>query len=67
MRAMADHTRMNPDRRIDRLRIFNQRLQHTEASVKVLNDWNMTLDKNLAEIKGRILDPQRIVFSEHKK
>lgn len=67
MRAMSDHTRMNPDRRIDRLRIFNQRLQHTEASVKVLTDWNMTLDRHLVEVKGRILDPQRIVFAEHKK
>ncbi|XP_039962265.1 protein piwi [Bactrocera tryoni] len=67
MRAMADHTRMNPDRRIDRLRIFNQRLQQTEASVQVLNDWNMALDRHLVELNGRVLEPQRIVFSEHRK
>ncbi|XP_011187514.1 protein piwi [Zeugodacus cucurbitae] len=67
MRAMADHTRMNPDRRMDRLRIFNQRLQQTAASVQVLNDWNMALDRHLVEFNGRVLEPQRIVFSEHKK
>ncbi|XP_054728354.1 protein piwi [Anastrepha obliqua] len=67
MRAMADHTRMNPDRRIDRLRIFNNRLQQTDASIQVLNDWNMTLDRHLVELNGRVLEPQRIVFSEHKK
>lgn len=67
MRAMADHTRMNPDRRIERLRIFNQRLQQTEASVQVLNDWNMALDRHLVELNGRVLEPQRIVFSEHRK
>ena len=67
MKSMADYTRMSVERRIDRLRIFNSRLQQTEASVQVLNDWNMTLDKNLVELNGRVLDPQKIVFSDHKK
>lgn len=64
---MADYTRMSVERRIDRLRSFNNRLQQTESSRKVLKDWNMTLDKNLVQLSGRVLDPQKIVFSEHKK
>lgn len=67
MRAMADHTRMNPDRRIERLRTFNERLQQTEDSVRILTDWNMRLDTRLVEVKGRILDQQKIVFREHRK
>ncbi|ALC39293.1 piwi [Drosophila busckii] len=63
MRAMADHTRMVPSRRIDRLRTLNQRLQTTAESVKVLSDWNMTLDQKLVEVRGRIIDDQRIVFN----
>lgn len=67
MRAMADHTRMNPDRRIDRLKIFNRRLQQTEDSVKILNEWNLKLEDRLVEVEGRILDQQRIVFRDHRK
>lgn len=66
MRAMSEHTRMNPDRRIDRLRRFNHRLQTTTDSLKVLKDWNMDLDQNLIEVQGRIISPQKIVFSDQK-
>ncbi|BFF94970.1 protein piwi [Drosophila madeirensis] len=66
MRAMSDHTRMNPDRRIDRLRRFNNRLQTTADSVKVLKDWDMKLDGNLTEVQGRIIAPQKIVFNQSK-
>ncbi|XP_017099105.2 protein piwi [Drosophila bipectinata] len=66
MRAMSEHTRMNPDRRIDRLRRFNSRLQTTSESVKVLKDWNMNLDQNLIEVAGRIISPQKIVFNNQK-
>lgn len=63
---MSEHTRMNPDRRIDRLRRFNHRLQTTADSLKVLKDWSMDLDQNLIEVDGRIISPQKIVFSEQK-
>ncbi|KAH8341627.1 hypothetical protein KR059_012367 [Drosophila kikkawai] len=66
MRAMSEHTRMNPDRRIDRLRRFNHRLQTTTESVKVLKDWNMDLEQNLTELKGRVLSVQKIVFQAGK-
>uniref|UniRef100_A0A1A9VTU4 Piwi n=1 Tax=Glossina austeni TaxID=7395 RepID=A0A1A9VTU4_GLOAU len=67
MRAMADHTRLEPRGRMDRLRTFNRRLQQTEGSIRILKDWNMTLDRELVELSGRILDPQRIVFKDHNK
>lgn len=66
MRAMSDHTRMNPSRRIDRLRTFNQRLQTTPESVKVLTDWNMKLEEKLVEVQGRVIGPQKIVFNSNR-
>ncbi|KAH8412600.1 hypothetical protein KR009_003550 [Drosophila setifemur] len=66
MRAMSEHTRMNPERRIERLRKFSHRLQNTSESVKVLKDWHMDLDQNLTEIQGRIIAPQKIVFNQAK-
>lgn len=66
MRAMSDHTRMNPSRRIDRLRTFNQRLQTTPESVRVLTDWNMKLEEKLVELQGRVIAPQKIVFNSNR-
>lgn len=66
MRAMSDHTRMNPSRRIDRLRTFNQRLQTTPESVRVLTDWNMKLEEKLVEVQGRVIGPQKIVFNSNR-
>ncbi|XP_017059225.2 protein piwi [Drosophila ficusphila] len=66
MRSMAAYTRMKPQQRIDRLRSFNQRLQSTPESVKVLKDWHMDLDRKLTEVQGRIIKPQKIVFLDSK-
>lgn len=63
MRAMSNHTRMNPERRIERLKTFNRRLHTTTESVKVMTDWNMKLDEKLIEVQGRVISPQKIVFS----
>ncbi|EDW63285.1 protein piwi [Drosophila virilis] len=67
MRALANHTRMNPGRRIERLQTFNRRLQTTADSVKVLKDWNMQLDDKLIEVQGRVIAPQRIVFNNRSR
>ncbi|EDW02946.1 protein piwi [Drosophila grimshawi] len=66
MRAMSNHTRMNPSRRIERLQTFNQRLQTTAESSKVLTDWNMELSQNLVQVQGRVIEPQNIVFKSNK-
>ncbi|XP_044315488.1 protein piwi isoform X1 [Drosophila rhopaloa] len=66
MKAMGEYTRMNPNRRIDRLRTFNHRLQNTPESVKVLRDWHMDMDQNLTEVQGRVIEQQKIVFHHGK-
>ncbi|KAM8717614.1 hypothetical protein ACLKA7_004331 [Drosophila subpalustris] len=62
MKAMSEHTRMTPDRRIDRLRVFNQRLQGSAGSQELFQSWNMRLDQTLVEIPARVLPPQKILF-----
>lgn len=67
MKAMGEHTRLNPERRIERLRMFNQRLKRSQASVDVLTSWNMELDTNLVELPGRILPPEKIIFGPDRQ
>ncbi|XP_062128728.1 protein aubergine-like isoform X1 [Drosophila sulfurigaster albostrigata] len=67
MKAMGEHTRIAPDRRIDRLRAFNQRLQKSESSVNMLKSWNVELDSALVEIRARVLPPQKIVFGGQRR
>ncbi|EAT40149.1 AAEL008076-PA, partial [Aedes aegypti] len=63
MRAMSDYTRLNPDRRIERLETFNRRLQTTPESMEVFKVWQMELDKRLVELPGRLLPQEMIQFS----
>ncbi|XP_055594938.1 protein aubergine [Uranotaenia lowii] len=63
MRAMADHTRLNPDRRIERLETFNRRLQTSPESCEVFKTWQMELDRRLVELPGRLLPQEMIFFS----
>ncbi|KAH8333113.1 hypothetical protein KR074_006155, partial [Drosophila pseudoananassae] len=66
MKAMSEHTRLTPDRRIERLRMFNQRLKQSKESMEVMRSWSIELDSSLVEIPARILPPERIVFGEGK-
>lgn len=62
MRAMADHTRVGPQPRINKLIAFNQRLQGTPDSMTVLREWQLELDRSLVKVEGRELKKQEIVF-----
>ncbi|EDW02949.1 protein aubergine [Drosophila grimshawi] len=62
MKAMSEHTRLAPDRRIDRLRVFHQRLQKSPESMEVLKSWDIKLDSELVEVTGRVLPHEKIVF-----
>ena len=67
MRAMSEYTRLNPDRRIERLETFNRRLQTTPASIEVFQVWQMELDKRLVELPGRLLPQEMIQFTPTEK
>ncbi|XP_050528664.1 piwi-like protein Siwi [Daktulosphaira vitifoliae] len=60
MRDMAVHTRVDPNERVKRLTNFAHRLLSTPKSVEELKKWNLTLGKNLVELSGRVLPPEKI-------
>lgn len=66
MRAMSEHTQLTPERRIERLRVFNRRLKTSEQSVNVLKSWDIELDTALVELPGRTLPPENILFGNQK-
>ncbi|XP_043640894.1 protein aubergine [Drosophila teissieri] len=66
MKAMGEHTRLAPDRRIERLRTFNRRLKSSKESTETLKSWNIELDSALVEIPARILKSEKILFGNNK-
>ncbi|EDV58944.1 protein aubergine [Drosophila erecta] len=67
MKAMSEHTRLTPDRRIERLRMFNRRLKSSKESTETLKSWNIELDSALVEIPARVLPAEKILFGNNKK
>uniref|UniRef100_A0A182MXI9 Piwi n=1 Tax=Anopheles dirus TaxID=7168 RepID=A0A182MXI9_9DIPT len=66
MRSIADQTRLRPDKRLERLAAFNQRLQNTPATREVFGFWKTELDRRLLEVPGRILEQELIVFGQDR-
>lgn len=67
MRAMADHTRVGPQPRVAKLMAFNQRLQGTPASMTVLREWQLDLERSLVKVEGRELPKEEIVFGNKQR
>jgi len=67
MRALATHTRVSPESRIDKLMRFNSRLRQETKVIDELKDWNMKLERNLLEVPARVLAPERLVFANNSK
>lgn len=63
MKSLANHTKLGPDLRIQKLLAFNKRLQSTPVCVQELTDWNMKLDSKLIEFTGRLLPPEVICMN----
>lgn len=62
MQALATHTRVSPESRIQKLLMFNRRLCSQPNIVKELKEWNLALEDKLVEIPGRVLPTEKIVF-----
>ncbi|XP_054007565.1 piwi-like protein Siwi isoform X1 [Hylaeus anthracinus] len=67
MRALAEHTRVSPRARIDKLMTFNRRLRSTNTIVQELTEWNLKLDERLTNVEGRILPPENIVVGGNRQ
>lgn len=66
MSALAQHTRVNPANRIQKLMKFNERLHRTPQVVEELTKWNLQLDRRLVDIPARILPPEKIIFANNQ-
>lgn len=66
MRALAEHTRVIPQARIEKLNKFSQRLRSSPSVKDDLTMWNMELSTNLVEFTGRILPQEKISYGNGK-
>lgn len=66
MQELSEHTRMDPEKRVHALKRFNKRIQDTHDSVQVLNEWGISLEKELFQVSGRQLPPETIVFANQE-
>ena len=57
---MAEYTRQTPDKRVESLRRFSQRINETPEIQKLLSDWNLQFTKELERFNARILAPEKI-------
>ncbi|XP_014475840.1 PREDICTED: protein aubergine-like [Dinoponera quadriceps] len=62
MSSLSTYTRINPEARIEKLLSFSRRLREHPDAKKEFDHWNMKLDNNLLELKGRILHHESIIF-----
>ena len=67
MKSIDEYTRMTPGNRIRKLLEFNQRLNSTADSTRVLEEWNMKLDGKLVEVPGRVLKNETILWGTAQK
>lgn len=61
MRALAEHTRVAPRARIEKLLKFCKRLRTQDKVVQELRQWDMRLADKLLELTGRTLPPETIL------
>lgn len=64
MKAMSDHTRIDPRNRQIRLTDFNKRLHESKESMASLEQFGLGLDRQLVEINGRRLPSDTILFKD---
>ncbi|KAL0122352.1 hypothetical protein PUN28_007227 [Cardiocondyla obscurior] len=64
MKALGAYTCLSPDARINKLLKFNSRLREEPKVIQEFKDWNMTLDRSLVEVPGRVLPSSQLTFSK---
>lgn len=64
---MKPYSQMVPRTRQQRLLDYNRRVHNTKASIDVLKEWNLDLDRQLIEVEGHRLKPERLLFGENRE
>lgn len=63
MKAMSEHTRVDPRNRQERLKDFNGRLHKSEESQRAFSEFGLELDKTLVSVRGRQIPREVILFA----
>jgi aubergine-like protein len=66
MKALAEYTRMDPRKRIQRLRDFSKRLTTTEACVSQFKTFHTELQPELVQLEGRQIPQELMIFGNGK-
>lgn len=66
MKDVANHTRVGPASRIQKLLQFNQRVQTTPDSVQCFSDYGLQLNPDLVTINARHLQTRLIQLGDNK-
>ncbi|XP_059471970.1 piwi-like protein Siwi [Neocloeon triangulifer] len=61
MSALAEHTRVGPSKRVEKMIQFARRLMGEDKIVKELSDWNMQIEDSLVQFEGRVLPQENII------
>lgn len=65
MKALAEHTRIGPQKRIQKLVDFAKRLNGCPQAVEELKRWDLKLANTLLQIPGRILPEEKILLGDN--
>ncbi|CAB3376469.1 Hypothetical predicted protein [Cloeon dipterum] len=61
MSALAEHTRVGPTKRVEKMLHFSRRLMEEQRVVQELSQWNMQITNNLIQFQGRVLPQETII------
>ena len=61
MKAVGEFTIQAPPKRIQNLQLFGKRVNSVKAIEDKMDSWKLSLEKDLAQMKGRTLPPEQIL------
>lgn len=61
MKALAEHTRVGPEKRIEKLLAFANRLKNQPRAMEELKMWDMQLANRLVEFNARVLPTEVLI------
>ncbi|XP_018561760.1 piwi-like protein Siwi [Anoplophora glabripennis] len=67
MRALADHTRVGPQGRIEKLMEFSRRMRNSQDCMNEIRRWDLNVADSLVRFTGRVLPPETIVGGNNAK
>lgn len=66
MKAMGEHTRLNPQNRAQRLLEYSRRINQTKASNDVLESFGLEMSRELRTFGGRVINQEKILFGRDR-